>query len=261
MTTDEEGIKPPWIEVNIPAAITKNGSIFLELNDHEFVIITSTGIYKYSTTNKRWRLWITYPTKLSIGVWQDCVAINKEKSMIYIHNHDKNIISFDIKSKKFQVHKSNIEQNTGSLICIDNELHFIGGYYESIQYKYDFSKDQFQELHYFGAEANTHFEYLSTKLIWLPKAKEVLVLGARDMSSRYSDATQILTYSPLTFTLYCIGSGPRAVDYSDAVVTKDEKLVIIIRCCYNDIHIYDFDSAEMRKTQVRLDYVLMVVRF
>ena len=129
-------------------------SVLAPIDGYEYITATLTkdytlhntfiGIAKYNTNTKKWTVWISYPDNIKSAIHS--MAITQNKSFIYLHNSQSEVIKINTKTKEFQVKEVFEDGANGVSICIDDKFHIIGGWNHTSHKTFHDDNEAFTEL-------------------------------------------------------------------------------------------------------------------
>ena len=163
------------------------------LNSTEFIVLgnghrdstSHNGMYKFNLYEKKWMQSISYPKGITRGY--NVAAYDQDTNHVYIlvtifnPKPCKFLSKINIKTGKTRILHHNIETGLeASGICINNQLHIIGGDLNNKHYVYIPKQQKFDILHEFD-EYRQGFS--SHKLIHLKSKNILLLMGGYDDAS------------------------------------------------------------------------------
>ena len=120
------------------------------------------------------------------------MAMTKDKSLLYIHNSQQEVIKINIKTKEIKINSVPEDGANGVALCIDNEFHIIGGWNHCSHKKYNDKTNQFDtQFTYKSFKSSSFFD---SAIIWLEGKKSILIMGGIASTSR----DEIYLYDPST---------------------------------------------------------------
>ena len=265
-SAEEEEIEviAPWIELATISGWIRAGdlSVFAKWNVHEFFSATSTktdeaiiGVQKYNTITNTWSKWISYIDTMSSNIHS--MAMTKDKTMIYIHNSQQEVIKINIKTKEIEVNPVREDGANGVALCIDNEFHIIGGWNHCSHKKYNDKLKKFEtEFEFTAFEASSFFD---SGIIWIDSKQLILIMGGIASTSR----DEIYLYDPKSHKLDKLSvTLPVSMYELCVVMTMNEKYVLImagyVSTGFNgyikQIYVLDMESMVMMKSKIEIPF-------
>ena len=240
------------------------------LNQNEYFIVKTDGLYKYNIIHKQWNQWITFDSETYFHEARGSICIDHKDKKIYIlHYMWLYIINYET-GKIETLENLGINSLAISRIIFENgDLHLIGaeqsGISMSVNYNYklhhyifDPVSEKFNLSHTIKTgRYRPGYHFLQFKLIYLSSKQKILVFGGlrddpNDIYGYYSFKDVIFSYccnnrkwSTLTQKA---GLPPKCSNFN-CLITRNEQYVILLMD-HRNICIASTADMEFKETSI-----------
>ena len=223
-----------------------------QLNETELLIVHhldpsgSTNIkslWKYNFHDNKWMKWYDYPTNIHCK-WSTS-ALNDNKTKLYIFGDPGFVVSVNLKNGMFQKSHQRFHDGAHSKsIFHEGQFHIFGGWdaKDRSHFIWNETEQSLSKIHFF--EEITELNAFS--LMYLPLQQSVLILNDKSGLYSYSFITNKCVKMDIKLDIDVL------LSLDEAVLTKDDRYVIMFMDGETDITVFDLEKQQIGKSNVSL---------
>ena len=251
-----------------------NDASLVQINDDEFLVTTEkykhnfgqgSGIYIYNVKERKWRLFMKYPSDMFVSPPLAC--FDKARNLLFIYHNDRD----DWIQKNYRFTVINMESKQHSLteklpdsaesayiVGTKDEIHIIGGFQKNVHHIFNKQSTKTELIHTFKKFKSM----LGISLVHIESLNVILVIGGSNFCG--------IENRDINCQRFCLQSRKwKSIENiqfpyygGQALLTKDEKYVILTTTKqyqygrdsrHDDIYIIeiiDKDTYKLRKSKV-----------
>lgn len=187
------GVKDPWASMQKLADVPfKETSNLVWININEFLTASfqqlsmkpmPDGLWVYNIISNTWRLFAAYPSN-KYKLKEFSISYDIHTNIIWLFGSDRKLITFNMRSKKFKMIKSNAKSvgREPRLVIIDHKLHVVGGGSNKHHLVWNDDKNKFEILHTFNDWKQGIYGH---EIIYIPTKHVLYLIGGFDPDGIY----------------------------------------------------------------------------
>ena len=238
-----------WMQLDpIPRGVGTD--IVLKLNEQQFIFSADThrakwnGVYTYDLHLQEFQQFVSFPDFL--GKYVYCLELSSSRNRLYGISYKAPMFIIDLNEGKViereqlksqRNHFKEQDQFHGNLLSVNDNIHWIGGYHHDIHLIWNSETREFSSL-----PAACSPQRMTLDVVVHIPSKRVIIMIAGNI---------IFKYCLDTIKWQKIKSLPFRHLYESAVLTSDEKYILITTPDSSYIHALDADDFQLYTSSIK----------